>query len=66
VVRSPNAVDLRIIANDASDPDTENWEHVSVSTAHRTPNWIEMCLVKDLFWTEEECVIQFHPPDRPM
>jgi len=21
-----------------------------------------MCFVKDLFWEEEECVIQFHPP----
>jgi hypothetical protein len=21
-----------------------------------------MCFVKDLFWDEEECVVQFHPP----
>ncbi|MBO4228152.1 hypothetical protein [Bradyrhizobium neotropicale] len=38
------------------------WEHVSVSTARRTPNWTEMCFGKDLFWREDECVIQFHPP----
>ena len=39
------------------------WEHVSVSTdRHRSPNWQEMCFVKDLFWGEEECVIQYHPP----
>jgi hypothetical protein len=38
------------------------WEHVSVSTKRRIPNWIEMCWVKDLFWSPEECVVQFHPP----
>ena len=29
----------------------------------RPPNWKEMCFVKDLFWGEEECVIQYHPPE---
>lgn len=38
------------------------WEHVSVSTPRRCPNWQEMCFVKDLFWDEEECVMQLHPP----
>ncbi len=38
------------------------WEHVSVSARHRCPNWDEMCLVKNLFWDETECVIQYHPP----
>src|SRR5262245_51606666 len=38
------------------------WEHVSVSTEDRTPTWEEMCWVKDLFWDEEECVVQYHPP----
>lgn len=38
------------------------WEHVSVSLRNRTPNWQEMCFVKDLFWDEEECVIQYHLP----
>lgn len=38
------------------------WEHVSVSTRDRVPNWSEMCFVKDLFWAEDECVVQFHPP----
>jgi hypothetical protein len=37
------------------------WEHVSVSTDRRIPNWIEMCFAKDLFWAEDECVVQFHP-----
>jgi hypothetical protein len=40
----------------------ESWEHVSVSVMHRLPNWDEMCYVKNLFWDEEETVIQFHPP----
>jgi hypothetical protein len=21
-----------------------------------------MCLVKELFWSDDECVVQFHPP----
>jgi len=38
------------------------WEHVSVSLRDRTPTWEEMCRVKALFWEEEDCVIQYHPP----
>ena len=37
------------------------WEHVSVSYRRRTPSWEEMCRVKDMFWNEEETVVQFHP-----
>lgn len=46
----------------ASDGELTGWEHVSVSTKRRVPNWQEMCFVKDLFWNDEECVIQYHPP----
>lgn len=47
------------------------WEHVSVSIAFRniagnemkrTPRWEEMEAIKQLFWEDEECVIQYHPP----
>lgn len=38
------------------------WEHVSISMNKRCPTWDEMCMVKDIFWDEEECVIQYHPP----
>jgi len=40
------------------------WEHVSISPfrAKRTPTWAEMCHFKDLFWREDETVIQYHPP----
>jgi hypothetical protein len=37
------------------------WEHVSVSCADRPPTWEEMCIVKDLFWDDNECVVQYHP-----
>lgn len=38
------------------------WEHVSVSTPTRCPNWPEMDFVKRLFWSDEETVMQLHVP----
>ena len=61
-VMGPCGAALRIIANDAMIPDAQGWEHVSVSTVRRCPNWIEMCFVKDLFWAGDELVIQYHVP----
>lgn len=39
------------------------WQHVSVSfgISTATPSWDLMCKVKDLFWEEEDVVVQFHP-----
>jgi hypothetical protein len=37
------------------------WEHVSVSYPNRMPSWAEMCKVKDMFWNDEETVVQYHP-----
>jgi hypothetical protein len=59
VIKSPRAAS--IIASDGL-----GWEHVSVKMMWRegrfaTPNWEEMCRVKDIFWGEEDEVIQFHP-----
>ncbi len=48
---------LRVIASDGGD-----WEHVSISLRHRIPNWGEMCFIKNLFWDEEDCIVQYHPP----
>lgn len=54
---------LKIIASNDG-----GWEHVSVSILPqnrrpmRCPTWEEMCYVKDLFWEDEEGVIQYHPP----
>jgi len=41
--------------------DQMGWEHVSVSLRNRCPNWREMCFIKQLFWGEDETVVQFHP-----
>ena len=62
-VQGPCGEKLCIFASgaDADDKLSDGWEHVSVSTRRRVPNWREMCFVKDLFWDESECVVQFHP-----
>lgn len=36
------------------------WDHVSVSLHTRCPNWREMSHVKDLFWEDNEVVMQLH------
>lgn len=38
------------------------WDHVSASFSDRCPTWEEMCKVKKIFFDDEECVVQFHPP----
>lgn len=40
------------------------WEHVSVCPykKHVTPSWDDMCRIKDMFWNDDECVVQYHPP----
>lgn len=52
---------LFIIASDGMD-----WDHVSVSVSRinqeTIPYWDEMVYTKNLFWDEEDCVIQYHPP----
>lgn len=50
---------IRVIASDGG-----GWEHVSVSFENRCPNWGEMCLVKNLFWGEDDLVVQYHPPKK--
>lgn len=37
------------------------WEHVSVSFEKRVPTWDEMCKIKELFWNDDETVVQYHP-----
>jgi len=52
---------LRVMAADA---EITRWDHVSVSIDGQptaTPTWEEMCLVKSLFWDDEEEVMQIHP-----
>jgi hypothetical protein len=38
------------------------WDHVSVSLENRCPSWKEISYIKKLFWDDEDCVVQFHPP----
>ena len=38
------------------------FEHVSVSLPDRCPTWGEMCKFKDMFWDDDDCVMQLHPP----
>ena len=49
---------VRCVASDGM-----GWKHVSVSIeyAHKPPSWSIMCKVKDLFWDDEDWVVQFHP-----
>lgn len=41
----------------------DGWEHVSVSPYDKkiTPSWDDMCRLKDIFFKDEEVVIQIHP-----
>jgi hypothetical protein len=60
VLQSPCGCKLQAISVDG---EQTGWEQVSVSTDRsRSPNWLEMCFIKDLFWDEEESVMQLHPP----
>ena len=38
------------------------WEHISIDGKNRMPTWDEMCQLKDMFFTEDECCVQYHPP----
>src|SRR5258708_5664997 len=49
-------LDLKVVVSDGG-----GWDHVSVSLPNRNPNWEEMCHLKNLFFDEEETVVQFHP-----
>lgn len=40
------------------------WDHVSVAPSKKriTPSWDDMCMIKDIFFKDDEAVIQIHPP----
>lgn len=59
-VLSINKCSFAVIASDGM-----GWEHVSVSLLKSiaSPTWDEMCIIKDLFWDKNDCVVQFHPPE---
>lgn len=43
--------------------DEDGWEHVSVAPYDHsiTPSWDDMCKLKDMFWPDNEAVLQIHP-----
>lgn len=47
---------LQVIASDGG-----GWDHVSVSKPDKIPTWEEMCLIKRLFFGDDEVVMQLHP-----
>jgi hypothetical protein len=63
---------LNCIASDGFDGTKDwRWEHVSChavdfagtkAMAQRIPSWTEMDYLKDLFWNQEETVVQYHVP----
>lgn len=62
----PHVGNTQIIIIASSGSEEVPWEHVSLRVSgykgDRCPTWAEMCKVKDLFWDDDECVVQFHPP----
>lgn len=53
--------EIKVIATSGDDRHLP-WEHVSASLKHRCPTWDEMSWLKQLFWEDDDCVVQFHPP----
>lgn len=47
---------VRVIASNG-----ESWEHVSISHASRTPSWEMMQKLKEMFFEDDEVVMQLHP-----
>lgn len=43
--------------------DGGGWEHVSVNPFKKdyTPTWEDMCLLKEIFFKDDEIVVQIHP-----
>jgi hypothetical protein len=39
------------------------WDHVSVSYSNRCLTWDEMCVIKAIFFKEDEWVAQYHPAE---
>jgi len=59
------SITICVLAAEACD--LSPWEHVSAHVKEgggkmRVPTWGEMCWLKDQFWNDAECVIQYHPP----
>jgi hypothetical protein len=58
LIPGPCNQNLAVMANTGKN---DGWDHVSVSLKDRCPNWQEMSFVKDIFFKEDETVMQLHP-----
>lgn len=38
------------------------WDHISIDGKKRLPDWNEMCMLKDMFFEDNECCVQYYPP----
>jgi hypothetical protein len=59
IIQGPTGAALHITVSDGTQ-DGDGYERISVWCRHRDPTWREMCFVKDLFFDDEETVIQLH------
>ena len=41
--------------------DDPTFEHLSVSSHNKTPDWDTMCKLKEIFFQDEEECVEFHP-----
>lgn len=67
IIPGPNNQPLRVLVSDgdfeaAGLSEEFAWEHVSVSLPNRCPNWPEMDFIKNIFWRDDETVMQLHVP----
>lgn len=36
--------------------------HNEIIKKRITPSWDDMCMIKDIFFKDDECAVQYHPP----
>lgn len=64
LIAGPCNMTLKCVVSNAYPAEGIDWEHVSVSCRNRCPNWQEMHFIKEIFWGDDEAVMQLHPPKR--
>ena len=59
LIKLPDSKTCTVVWSDNED----GWEHVSVSSKHKftIPSWDDMCVLKDVFFSDEEEAYQIHP-----
>lgn len=64
VLKGPGRFSHRLKMISSGEDEETGWEHVSVSIHGKkiTPSWEEMAFVKQLFWRDDETVMELHVP----